>query len=172
MYANMEKYLQASTYFYLAKDLYEEMNDMSGLIMVHHNIGNIHQATEDYTKAIHFYQKSLSKATDYKYIDYISSNQKALFECYAAICNKGKFNEYFQLYSAGVDTIIDRINRAEMLEIESKYRYEEVNKQNETLQDQLIIQNGLVNKYRNYSYGLVAIIIIVLIIFGLKIIKK
>jgi len=125
VYGNMEQYKTAYEYFELSKEKFQNVGSISGITMAGYNMGKVYQSNGMHNSAIAQFKSSLKLAEEIGYVDYISSNQEALFESYVAMGDFENFEKYYQLYKAGQDTLIEKLNTAEMLEVEAKYKAEE-----------------------------------------------
>ena len=55
----------------------------------------------------------------------LNNNYEALIHCYAKLGDYNKFEKYFRLLSIGKDSLINKLNELELIEIEAKYKIEE-----------------------------------------------
>jgi len=163
--ADNEKYSISEKHFEESKKIYGELKSIGGLSMVEHNIGKLLQKKMKYLSAITQFKSSLELAEEIGYVDYISSNQEALFECYVALGDYENFEKYYHLYKTSQDTLIEKLNTAEMLEIEAKYRAKEADGKLNQLQVEFNKNAHKLYLYRLLFYSLLGLTILSIIFF-------
>jgi len=124
LFGNKKDYNEAMIYFGKSKTLYEEIGSESGLMMVVFNIGEVYMEKGEIQHAIMLYKESLEMAKKNGEVSYINQNYEALFYSHAQLCKYDEFDKYYKLFAIGKDTLIDRLNQAEIAEVEAKYKVE------------------------------------------------
>jgi len=164
LYGNMEDFRQAIKYFDLSRNLFTRLNSMYGLVMVDQNEGKVAMLQKQFNKAKKLFTRSLENAEAISFSDYIASNQEYLLKLYAATCDYDQFTKYYKLYRTGKDTLLNKLHRAKMAEIEAKYKAEEQFHETLSLRKKTEKSAQTIKHYKLMFAGLVGIIVLVALI--------
>jgi len=172
VYGNMEEYKEVVKYLEKSKQIYTELENQPGMIMVDYNLGNVYLGQENYEQAIYYFEKSLGAAKTIEYNDYITSNYKALMEAYSGNCDHENFVKYFGLDMHVTDSLLANLNEVEMLEVETNFKVAKVTKENLGLKNQINKQNRTIKRNWFLLIGLGSFALILLIGLSLIVIKR
>jgi tetratricopeptide (TPR) repeat protein len=172
LYANMEEFDKAQKYFVISMNLYQEMASQTGLVMVYYNMGKLYEQMQKTSEALDYYKMSLNIARKIGQSDYIADNHEALFKCYAALGDYPNFNKHYKMFEIGNDTLVENLHRSQMLEMEARFKVEQVVQQNMKLTEELHTMKSKVQKYRLISFAFGGIIVFTLIFYFLYVIFR
>jgi len=172
LYANMEEYDKAQKYFEISENLYREMESKTGLVMVYYSKGKFYEKQSNPKNALTYFKRSLQIANEIGQKDYVLDNYKALFKCYAALGDYINFNKYYKMFEIGNDTLLENLHRAEMLEMEARFKVDQVVNESMTLAKENQTMKNEVKKYRLLTFGFAGIIIFSLVFYFLYIIFR
>ncbi len=172
LYANMEEFPKAKKYFEMSMNLYEEMGNQAGLVMVYYNMGKYYEQMLESLEAIKYFKMSLNIAREIGQSDYIADNHEALFSCYAALGDYENFSKHYKMFEIGNDTLIENLHRSQMLEMEARFKVDQVVQQNIQLSEDNLVMESNVKKYRLLSFGLGGLLVFSLIFYFLYLIFR
>ncbi len=159
---NMENIDDAIQYFNKSYEIYSDLNNKRGLAMVLHNFGKIYQKQKKYKKAIEYYKQSLNYAEKIGLSEYITNNYEGLFRCYAALHDTENFEKYYEMFSIGQDSLNEMLQKAQIAEIEAKYKVDELIKENYNIRKDKEAKEKKLKSYRLIFTATVGIIILLL----------
>jgi len=165
LYANMEDEQMALKYFETSLKMYTESGVSTRMVMVNYNLGELYQNSGKITIAINYFNKSLEMAKKNGQVDFIVDNYEALIHSYAKIGDYPKFENCFRLFSIGKDSLINKLYKLEMLEMEMKYKVEENIRESRQLLQENEQQQIQIRKYKLLTTGLVGVVIISLFFY-------
>jgi len=167
LYGNMEAITNANIYFQKSLQLYNDLNSEKGKSLVYYNMGKLFQNGKSYRKAIGNFKKSLKLAKEIRYDEISNDIYEGLFRSYVGIGKVDSFNLYFGLYSNGMDSLNEKLQMAQILEIEAKYKADQLVKQNRTIQKDNEKKEKNLTRYRLIITGIVGVIILLLFTYAL-----
>ena len=123
---DMDKVLE---YDLRSLELYESVNSIFGQVIALNNIAGDYEKLKQYTKAIEFSKKSLELASAHEQLE----DMKVAYQSLAQVAEKMKDFEsaydYFKKFQKMSDSIAGMQNKKNMLELTTKYRSEEQEKE-------------------------------------------
>ncbi len=165
LYGNIEDFSKAKKYFLKSFDLYTQLKSKKGKTMSLYNVGKLYQQKKEDHKAIKFFNKSLKFAKNIGFTEYVNSNYEGLFKCYASLCNYPFFEKYYNLFSSMQDSLLEKLRQAQMLEIEAKYKAEELQSKSFNIQRENAEKGKMLFKYRLILTAVIGIIILLLLTY-------
>jgi tetratricopeptide (TPR) repeat protein len=172
LYANMNEFDKAQKYFIISMNLYQEMASQTGLVMVYFNMGKLYEQIKKISEALNYYKMSLDIALRIGQRDYIADNHEAMFKCYAALGDYTNFSKHYKMFEIGNDTLVENLHRSQMLEMEARFKVEQVVQLNMELADELLTVKSKLQKYRLISFAFGGIIVFTLIFYFLYVIFR
>lgn len=172
VYGNMEEYQKACNNLLKSKSIYEKLENQPGLIMVNYNIGKYFFGIEQYENAIHYFKLSLNAAKEIEYNDYISNNYKALTESYAANGNYKEFDKYYKLDQFITDSLLSRLNNAELLQVEAEFNERIVTNENISLKNKIKEQKIVLRRNQFFLLGTCFVVFVLVIVIGINYSRK
>ncbi len=164
---NMENIQGAMKYFKKSYEIYSELNNKRGLAMVLHNFGKIYQKQKRYKKAIEYYKQSLDYAERIGLSEYITNNYEGLFRCYAALHDTENFEKYYDMFSLSQDSLNEKLQKAQISEIEAKYKVNELIKENYNIRKEKEAKEKKLENYRLIFTAAVGLVILLLFTYVL-----
>ncbi len=159
---NMENINDAEKYFNKSFEIYSDLNNKRGLAMVLYNFGKVYQKQKSYKKAIEYFKKSLDYAEKIGLAEYITNNYEGLFRCYAALHDVDNFEKYYAMFSIGQDSLNEKLQKAQIAEIEAKYKVDELIKENYNIRKEKEAKEKKLEQYRLIFTAATGIIILLL----------
>ena len=172
LYGNMEEYNKAQKYFEISESLYTEMESKTGLVMVYYSMGKLYEKKSNHREALSFYSKSLNIASQIGQNEYLLDNYEAMFKCYAAIGDYSNFSKYYKMFEIGNDTLLENLHRAEMLEMEARFKVDQLQQQGMMLAEDNQVMESELKKYRLLTFAFGGIIVFSLVFYFLYVIFR
>ncbi len=167
LYGNMGDITNANIYFQKSLQIYHRLNSEKGMSLVFYNMGKILLSEKSYRKAISYLKKSLKLEKEIGYNEISNDIYRGLFRSYVGIGAVDSFNLYFGLYSNNMDSLNEKLQMEQILEIEAKYKVSQLVKQNRTIQEENKKKEKNLTRYRLIITGIVGVIILLLFTYVL-----
>jgi tetratricopeptide (TPR) repeat protein len=160
LYGHMGNLSLALTYFDDSRKIYEETGDKTGLSMVYQNKGKALQEAGLHHKALKEFQKSLVISSKVGLKSFTINNYLGIFKCYAALGEYKNFNKYYNLYEHSRDTIMGKLEKIRIAELEARYKIDTLLQQRKKLKEESRLKGIKIRRYYVLSIGFALIVII------------
>ncbi|MCH8319174.1 MAG: tetratricopeptide repeat protein, partial [Bacteroidetes bacterium] len=149
---NSLDYKKAIDYHMSGLKKFEELGDKKGISISLHGIGDIYGIQGEYEKAIGYIYQSLNLAEEMGSKNEIFAGYQKLSELYEKQNNIKKALEYYKLYSQMKDSLLNKENSKQIIEMQAKYESEKKQKEIDLLAElktseakrQTIMRNSLI----------------------------
>jgi serine phosphatase RsbU (regulator of sigma subunit) len=126
------------------------------------NIGDIYYEWGRFQEALNSYNQSLEMHKELNLKKEVYDKYKKISDTYAAIGNYRLALENYEMYNALKDSSIREENLNQISELETKYETERVNRENELLNTQNMLQETELKRQRVMIYSLIGIFVVIL----------
>lgn len=165
-YTALNKYDSALYYFNLALDKNEILSTYEKA-QLYNNLAKVYLKSSNYRKAIEIYQTALQLGRTVQAVVNIQESYKGLSDAYSGLRDFEKGIEYYKLYTANKDSVINQDSAIKIARIETDYRIQKREKEIELLKKEAEIRNLNLTKNRAVSYFLMGSLLLFLALVGI-----
>jgi tetratricopeptide (TPR) repeat protein len=149
-----------------ALKIFEEIGDKDGIDESYINIGNSYTQKKKYTDALDYLNKSLSLSREIGSLEYIKETYDGLAKLESAQGNVKQAFEYFKLYIATRDSLMNNENSKKIAQIQIQYDTEKKEQQIALLNKDKALRQTQIEKQKTTRNSFMGGIILVLMITG------
>jgi serine phosphatase RsbU (regulator of sigma subunit)/Tfp pilus assembly protein PilF len=145
-----------------ALNLYREIGNRKEVAATLKNVGNIYYRWGRYEQALDYFNQSLALNQELNLKKEIYDVYKDISDTYATMGNFKRALDNYQKYNELKDSSIREENIRQISELETKYETERVERENELLNTQNMLQETELKRQRVMIYSLVGIFLVIL----------
>ena len=165
-YTALNQYDSALYYFNLALAKNDVLSTYEKA-QLYNNLAKVYLKSRNYTRAIEIYQTALSLGKAVQAVVNVQESYKGLSDAYSGLRNFERGLEYYKLYTANKDSVLNEDSAIKIARIETDYRIQKREKEIELLKKEAEIRNLNLTKNRAVSYFLMGSLLLFLAVVAI-----
>jgi serine phosphatase RsbU (regulator of sigma subunit)/Tfp pilus assembly protein PilF len=165
-YTALNKY-DSALYFFNQALAKNEILSTYEKAQLYNNIANVYLNSQNYRKAIEIYQTALNLGKTVQAVVNIQDSYKGLSDAYSGLRDFERGLQYYKLYTASKDSVLNEDSAIKIARIETDYRIQKREKEIELLKKEAEIRNLNLAKNRAVSYFLMGSLLLFLALVGI-----
>lgn len=165
-YTALNKY-DSALYFFNQALAKNEILSTYEKAQLYNNIANVYLNSQNYRKAIEIYQTALNLGKTVQAVVNIQDSYKGLSDAYSGLRDFERGLQYYKLYTASKDSVLNEDSAIKIARIETDYRIQKREKEIELLKKEAEIRNLNLAKNRAVSYFLMGSLLLFLTLVGI-----
>ena len=164
IYEEQDNHPAALQYLNKSLEIAKAINEREYIAGLSMYIGVIMRKTGQYSKALSWLEQAAAIAAEIKVLENERQAAKELAETYAAVNDYKKAFAYHKKYKELNDSIFNEKNSKKMAELQARYDFEKKEKEIQLLKKNEEIQQLKLKRQKNFTYSLIIISLLVLLI--------